>query len=175
MYYAGLDIISFLPKNEVFNYFRSPSSIFAFGAAEAIVFSFALAGKYNKLQSDISRVKIENEKEKSEALRLQELDTFKTRFYANITHEFRTPLTVIDGLASELENDLNKSPQKHLSLIRKNSHKLLTLVNQMLDLSKVQTGKVTVDLQKGNLISYIRYLVDAHASFANLQNISLQF
>ena len=175
IFYAGMDIIYFLPETAFFNYFRSPSSTFVFGAIEAIVFSFALADKYNQLQKDITAVKIEKEKEKSEALRLQELDTFKTRFYSNITHEFRTPLTVIDGLASELENNPTKASKKDLSLIRKNSKQLLALVNQMLDLSKMQTGKVTVDLQQDDLIVFIKYLVEANSSFANLQKVGLQF
>lgn len=174
-YYAGLDAIAFLPNTAFFNYFRSPSSIFAFGAAESIVFSFALADKYNMLQKDIARVKIEKEKEKSEALRLQELDSFKTRFYANITHEFRTPLTVIDGMANELESNPNKAPKKNLSLIRKNSKNLLELVDQMLDLSKIQAGKVTSDFLQDDIILFIKYLVETHESFANLKNIGLQF
>ena len=175
IFYAGMDILFFLPETAFFNYFRNPSSTFAFGAVEAIVFSFALADKYNMLQKDITRVKIEKEKEKSEALRLQELDTFKTRFYSNITHEFRTPLTVIDGLANELENNPTKAPKKNLSLIRKNSKKLLTLVNQMLDLSKLQSGKVSVDLQQDDVIVFIKYLVESNHSFANLQKVGLQF
>ena len=68
-YYAGADVIFFLPETQFFNYFRSPNSVFAFGAVEAIVFSFALADKYDMMQKDITRVKIEKEQEKSEQLR----------------------------------------------------------------------------------------------------------
>ena len=175
IYYAGLDVLPFMPDTEFFNYFRTPASTFAFGAVESIVFSFALADKYNKLQKDITRVKVENEKEKSEALRLQELDTFKTRFYSNITHEFRTPLTVIEGMANELENQPDKAPKKSLSLIKKNSKNLLGLVNQMLDMSKVHTGKLAIDLQQDDIILFIKYLVESNESFANLQNVGLQF
>ena len=70
-YYAGLDAIAFLPETEFFNYFRTPASIFVFGAAESIVFSFALADKYNIFQKDIARVKIEKEKEKQDLLASQ--------------------------------------------------------------------------------------------------------
>ncbi len=175
IFYAGMDILFFLPETAFFNYFRNPSSTFAFGAVEAIVFSFALADKYNMLQKDITRVKIEKEKEKSEALRLQELDTFKTRFYSNITHEFRTPLTVINGMVNELENNPDKASKKTLSLIKKNSKNLLALVNQMLDLSKLKAGKVTADLQQDDIIVFVKYLVETHGSFAKLQNVGLQF
>lgn len=175
MHYADLDAITFLPKTEFFDYFRTTSSAFFFAAVESIVFSFALADKYNMFQKDITRVKIEKEKEKSEALRLQELDTFKTRFYANITHEFRTPLTVIQGMANELKTNPDKAPMKNLNLIEKNSQNLLALVNQMLDLSKLQVGKVTSDLQQNDIILFIKYLVETNESFAKLQNVGLQF
>ena len=155
MYYVNLDAIFFLPNTEFFNYFRSPTSIFICGAVESIVFSFALADKYNRLQKDITRIKIEKEKEKSEALRLQELDTFKTRFYANITHEFRTPLTVIEGLANEMENNPDEDIKKNLALIKKNSNNLLALVNQMLDLSKLKAGKTSLDLQQDDIIIFV--------------------
>ena len=174
-YYFGLEVLFFLPDTELFDYLRSPTSVFAFGALESIVFSFALADKYNTMQKDITSVKIEKEKEKSEALRLTELDTFKTRFYSNITHEFRTPLTVIDGLANEMESNPNEASKKNLSLIRKNSRNLLGLVNQMLNISKIQTGKVTVDLQQDNLIFFVKCLVETNESFANLHQVGLQF
>ena len=174
-YYAGLDVLSFLPNTEFFNYFRSPTSIFAFGAVESIVFSFALADKYNILQRDITRVKIEKEKEKSEALRLTELDTFKTRFYSNITHEFRTPLTVIEGMANDLESHPDKAPEKNLSLIKQNSRNLLSLVNQMLDLSKLQAGKLAADLRQDDVILFMKYLVETNESYAHMKNVGLQF
>ena len=125
MYYAGWDAIGFLPETEFFNYFRSPSSVFVFAAVESIVFSFALVDKYNMLQKDIVRVKFEKEKEKSEALRLQELDTFKSRFYSNITHEFRTPLTVIQGMAQTVKSNIKKN---ELNGVEKSRIRLVVLV-----------------------------------------------
>ena len=113
--------------------------------------------------------------EHQEANRLKELDTFKTRFYANITHDFRTPLTVIEGMANELENNPNKASKKNLSLIKKNSKILLALVNQMLDLSKLKSGKVAADLQHDDILLFIKYLVETNASYANLKNVGLQF
>ena len=70
-YYAGLDVIFFLPDTAFFNYFRAPTSVFVFVAVESIIFSFALADKYNILQRDIARVKIEKEKQKQDLLASQ--------------------------------------------------------------------------------------------------------
>ncbi|MEZ5039319.1 MAG: ATP-binding protein [Saprospiraceae bacterium] len=122
-----------------------------------------------------NRFRLNRRLEKAEAIRLQELDTFKTRFYANITHEFRTPLTVIEGMANELENNPDKTAKKNLSLIKKNSKNLLALINQMLDLSKLQAGKVHADWQQDDVILFIKYLVETHESFADLNKVSLQF
>ncbi|WP_238750914.1 7TM diverse intracellular signaling domain-containing protein [Neolewinella maritima] len=175
MHYAGLDVLAWLPETNLVNYFRTPSATFAFGAVEAVVFSLALADKYNTLQGEITRVQVEQEKERSEALRLQELDTFKTRFYANITHEFRTPLTVIEGMALELEREPEKETGKRLELIQKNSRNLLSLVNQLLDLSKLQAGKMGSDLRQADVIPFVRYLVELHESYATMHKLNLQF
>lgn len=110
-----------------------------------------------------------------EADRLKELDEFKTRFYANITHEFRTPLTVISGMADELENQPQKEAQKKISLIKKNSFNLLNLVNQMLDLSRLQAGQTIAEKSQSDIIIFLSYLVEALESLAKLKNIGLQF
>lgn len=110
-----------------------------------------------------------------EGKRLQEIDHLKTTLYTNITHEFRTPLTVIQGMADELENQPQQSTKTKIGLIKKNSHKLLTMVNQMLDLSKLQAGQATLDLKQADVLVFINYLVEAHESLAKSKNHSLQF
>ncbi|MCB9288243.1 MAG: response regulator [Lewinellaceae bacterium] len=122
-----------------------------------------------------NRFRLKRRLEKEEALRLQELDTFKTRFYANITHEFRTPLTVIQGMANELEDHPEQEPAQKINLIKKNSRHLLALVNQMLDLSKLQAGKVSLDLKQDDIILFVKYLVESHESYAKMHNLGLQF
>ncbi|MEP7321683.1 MAG: 7TM diverse intracellular signaling domain-containing protein [Saprospiraceae bacterium] len=69
--YAKIDFLFFLPKTELFNYFRSPQSLFFMIAVESILFSFALGSKYNALQKDIVRVRLEKEQEKQALLKSQ--------------------------------------------------------------------------------------------------------
>ena len=107
--------------------------------------------------------------EQAENQRLKELDNVKTRLYTNITHEFRTPLTVISGMTEQI-----KHPQAK-KLIHRNSTHLLSLVNQMLDLSKLESGKLSLDLIQGNIITYLQYLAESFHSFAESKEIELVF
>lgn len=113
--------------------------------------------------------------EQREASRLKELNEYKSRFYSNITHEFRTPLTVIEGMADELKSNPDKLTEKNLDLIKKNSKSLLILVNQMLDLSKINANKVESNYLQDDIIVFLRYVAESHGTFASLQNIGLQF
>lgn len=107
---------------------------------------------------------------RAEALRLQELDSLKSRLYTNITHEFRTPLTVIMGAADNLTHDVNVR-----NLIRRNSKNLLRLINQLLDLSKLDSGSMKMDMVQGDIIHYLRYLTESFYSMAHEKGISLRF
>lgn len=106
----------------------------------------------------------------TETKRLQELDEIKTKMYANITHEFRTPLSVIQGLAGQIEGN---SATKEA--IQRNSFNLLNLVNQMLDLSKLESGTLSLKMMQGDIINYLSYLTESFQSFAESKNIRLHF
>ncbi|NVJ85646.1 MAG: response regulator [Algoriphagus sp.] len=88
----------------------------------------------------------------AESHRLHEIDQFKNNFFTNISHEFRTPLTLIMGtiqrLLQESENPVFKS---QLNLLKQNSSRLLNLVDQLLEASKIKTGRLNLKIQKGNL------------------------
>lgn len=109
-------------------------------------------------------------KEKVRAERLSALDIAKTRLYTNITHEFRTPLTVIMGASDQVKG--NESEKK---LIKRNSKQLLQLINQMLDLSKLEGGALKLETQQGNIIPFIEYLVESFQSIADVKHIRLTF
>lgn len=107
---------------------------------------------------------------KEKATRLTELNIAKTRLYTNITHEFRTPLTVIMGAS-----DLVKGNESEKKLIKRNSQQLLQLINQMLDLSKLEGGALKIESQQGNIIPFIEYLVESFQSLADSKHIRLTF
>lgn len=113
--------------------------------------------------------------EQDEALRLKELDSFKTKLYTNLTHEFRTPLTVILGMTDQIKNKPDQYLEKGTQLIKSNGQSLLRLVNQLLDLSKLEDKSFKLNLEQADFVVYLRYITESFQTFANSHNISLRF
>lgn len=111
----------------------------------------------------------------NEAERFKELDALKSRLYTNITHEFRTPLTIILGMARQVLDDPKNYFRQGLDMIIRNGQNLLSLVNQMLDLSKLESGKMSLHLEQGDIISFLKYLLESFHSLASNKNIQLHF
>ena len=105
-------------------------------------------------------VKGENDA-KNRARQLQELDVLKSKLYANIAHEFRTPLTLIKGNAEIIGDEHEGEIAERADSIVRNSDKILFLVNQMLSLSKVEGGGVPVHYVRTDLIAFVRLIVDS--------------
>ena len=106
---------------------------------------------------------------------LQELDQLKTQFFTNISHEFRTPLTVISGMADQIEEKPDAWLGKGVSMIKRNTHNLLELVNQILDLSKLEAGKLKMTVVQADLIAYLRFILESFHSLAERNDIKLSF
>ena len=109
--------------------------------------------------------------------RLLELDQFKNKLYANITHEFRTPLAVIKGVGEKItqESYFNTTLGKDLSIILRNTTHLQQLVDQMLDLSKIDAGVMRLDLIQSDIISFLRPQLEMFHTLALSKNIQLHF
>jgi signal transduction histidine kinase/CheY-like chemotaxis protein/ligand-binding sensor domain-containing protein len=103
-----------------------------------------------------------------EAARLRELDAYKTNLYTNITHEFRTPLTVIMGMTDQI-----RGQEKVRQLIRRNSQALLHLVNQLLDLRKLEAGALKLNRIQGDVIPFVEYIMESFSSSAQEKGIAL--
>ncbi|MDO8366983.1 MAG: ATP-binding protein [Saprospiraceae bacterium] len=116
------------------------------------------------------RRKLKSALEKAESQRLRDLNALKTRLYTNITHEFRTPLTIIMGMLDNIRGFDNER-----GLIRRNSKNLLRLINQLLDLSKLDSGTMKMDLVQSDIIQYLRYLSESFYSMASEKKIDLTF
>lgn len=107
--------------------------------------------------------------------RLEAVDALKSQFFTNISHEFRTPLTVISGMAEQIGTDPERWMAKGLLMIRRNTHSLLDLVNQILDLRKLESGKLQLHLEHGDVISYLHYIFESFVPLAETRDIQLHF
>lgn len=113
--------------------------------------------------------------EELEAKHLKEISEFKDRFFTNITHEFRTPLTIIDGMASLIDAQPGKWTRTGLQKIRTNSGILLHLVNQMLNLARTEAGAISTDFVRRDINKYLAYLIEQFNSEAIRKGIDLRF
>ncbi len=113
--------------------------------------------------------------QEAEARRLRELDEAKTRLYTNITHEFRTPLTVILGLITELQQKFKGPVADQLRVVRRNGEQLFQLINQLLDIARIEAGRLQLELVQSNVISFLSYLTESFHSLAKRKHIRLTF
>lgn len=110
----------------------------------------------------------------AETKRLHELDAVKSTFFANISHEFRTPLTLIMSPVEQMmEGTLKGDLQKYYRIIHRNGKRLLHLVNDLLDLSKLESGKLKLQAAPGRMDAFTRATVGAFESLAERQQIDL--
>lgn len=99
--------------------------------------------------------------EHRERERLEKLNSLKTKLFNNISHEFRTPLTLISGpVENQLKRpDNSEEDELELNLIKRNSKRLLNLINQMLDMAKLETGHAQLKISPRNLNAFLHQLI----------------
>jgi len=126
----------------------------------------------------VSKIKLTHqvELEHLSAEHYHELDDHKSRFMANISHEFRTPLTLILGPVGNLISQIkNQEMQADLSLIQRQAKRLLELVVQLLDISKLDDKNMILQVSQQNIVPLLRGLVLSFASLAERKKIDLIF
>lgn len=146
--------------------------------AYAIYALAILGGLYFIRRRGIEKLRIQFaiEEERKEARRIQELDMMKIKFLTNVSHEFRTPLSLIMAPVDKMINHATDKDQKaQAELIKRNARRLLNLVNQLLDFRKMEVHELKLSPQSGDIIQFIK---DASYSFADLaekKNINFLF
>ncbi|MFQ5571263.1 MAG: response regulator [Rhodothermales bacterium] len=114
-----------------------------------------------------------------QARRLMELDEVKSRFFANISHEFRTPLTLISARLDDLRRYYQGSQAAQagrlLDLLKNDAYRLDHLIQQLLDLSKMEAGMMSLNLRSTDLIALLRDLLLTFASLAERKEITVTF
>ncbi len=140
------------------------------------------------METDRARYEAERQKEiaqrsraviEEQAEQLRELDRIKTRFFNNVSHEFRTPLTLtigpLENMLAGVYGPLHDQARKQLDLALRNARRLLRLINQLLDLSKIESGKMELTVTHGNVVPLIEGVVMSFTAFAEKKNLNLSF
>jgi signal transduction histidine kinase/ligand-binding sensor domain-containing protein/DNA-binding response OmpR family regulator len=138
-----------------------------------ILFLFVL---YGLRRYELNRLSFKNKVRLNEVVlkEKEETDKMKSRFFANISHEFRTPLTLILGPAEKIISDTSDDIKKDANIIKKNSRRLLQLINQLLELSKLEAGKLKLETSKGNIVSFVKGVALSFESLSESKDITLK-
>ncbi|WP_422361996.1 two-component regulator propeller domain-containing protein [Reichenbachiella sp.] len=127
------------------------------------------------IQTIVNRERLQTQLqvEHMELSKMQELDEMKSSFFANISHEFRSPLTLILGpLKAMYENAEFSSIKEQVSMMIRNAESLLNLINQLLELSKLESGKMRLEAVEQDVAKFLKPVIHSFSSFAARKNIS---
>jgi signal transduction histidine kinase/ligand-binding sensor domain-containing protein/DNA-binding response OmpR family regulator len=129
-----------------------------------------------KITVERTRMRFEVEHQRKEAERVQAMDEMKTKFFTNVSHEFRTPLTLI---LSPLEKIIKQVPdeeqKQQLNLVQRNAKRLLNLVNQLLDFRKIEVQEMKLHPAIGDIIAFSQDVCNSFMDIADKKNIRLSF
>ena len=131
---------------------------------------------FRKLTLHEAEIKNKLEVEELKIKKLQEMDTLKMHFFSNVSHEFRTPLTLIIGPVETLLKSIKDESQKiQLNVIKRNASRLLRLINQLMDFRKIEEAKLEMNFERSDLVQFIKNIVDSFNHEANERKINYSF
>ncbi|MCP4153385.1 MAG: response regulator, partial [bacterium] len=131
-----------------------------------------------KAQTEIRRsntlIAAKNKQLEEHSGKLKEMDEVKSRFFANISHEFRTPLTLIMGPLEQMITESGETKQKRkLKMMLRNSQRLLGLINQLLELSRFESGVIKLEASQRDMVSFLKGIVGAFEVLAARNELDL--
>jgi len=131
---------------------------------------------YRRIRSQNVVLNQQNKKIEDQTEQLQEAAKTKSRFFANVSHEFRTPLTLILGPVENLINESKRPAERQqLTLVKNNTTRLTRLVNQLLELSKLEAGNITLEYVYEDIVQFLKLIAFAFQSLADQKKISVTF
>ena len=146
--------------------------------AIALYIVLFLLGLFGIRRYEMNRIKLRNQLklEKVETETLRNLDQLKSHFFANISHEFRTPLTLILGqIESVMSSGIELKEKGKLQVANRNARRLLMLINELLDLSKLEAGSMELKAATHNIVSFLKSLFFSFESLAVTKKVELSF
>lgn len=131
---------------------------------------------YGTLRYQLNRERQRQQRElaRVETEKLREIDRLKSRFFANISHEFRTPLTLITGPVEQmLSGQFKGNITEQYRMILRNGNRLLRLINQLLDISRLEAGRLKLQACETEIVPFLQKVVSAFESLAVQKGIDL--
>ncbi len=130
-----------------------------------------------QIEEQKRKILIQRDKLEEQNQRITELDELKSRFFTNISHEFRTPLSLIQSPVEELLDDPRRNDKERLklNLVHRNTKRLLNLVNQLLDISKIDGSKMKLDLVEADVMKHLSVVAGSFSSLAETKNSQVSF
>lgn len=130
--------------------------------------------RYMTLKRERFRVSLEHERR--EARRQHEMDLMKIRFFTNVSHEFRTPLSLILTPIEKMTREArDPDQQRHLQLVQRNARRLLTMVNQLLDFRKLEEQEVALHANQADIIAFLEDVTENFADLSDQKHIGFSF
>jgi signal transduction histidine kinase/ligand-binding sensor domain-containing protein/AraC-like DNA-binding protein len=132
----------------------------------------------NKLALEGERMQVKQliEQERREAERQHDFDQQRIKFLTNLSHEFRTPVSLIVGPVEKmLQREQGEEKKEQLGLIQRNARRLLNLVNQLLDFRKLEESELKLNLVQGDIICFVRDVVYCFKDISEHKHIHLEF
>lgn len=129
---------------------------------------------YRRFLLNRTKLKTELKIERIQKEKVQDLNRMKTRFFTNISHEFRTPLTLLLGPLDDILKDRRpriEADREVVEMMKRNVKRLQRLINQLLDISRLESGKMKITATEGDLAGTIRTTVSAFLSLAESKKI----
>lgn len=129
-----------------------------------------------KLIQQREQLKFSIQQERQEAMRMHELDMMKIKFFTNVSHEFRTPLTlIITPIEKLMKQATGEDHKRQLQVIYRNGKRLLSLVNQLLDFRKMEVQEIKFNPSEGDILTFVKETVHSFSDLSEKKNIQLHF
>ncbi len=129
-----------------------------------------------KIILDRAKMRFEAIHQRKEAERIQAVDVMKTKFFTNVSHEFRTPLSLIlSPLDKIVKQTTDPAQKKQLHLIQRNAKRLLNLINQLLDFRKMEVQEFSVQFSKSDIVKFVKDITSSFSDISEKKDIELAF
>jgi signal transduction histidine kinase/ligand-binding sensor domain-containing protein/DNA-binding response OmpR family regulator len=143
------------------------------------IYALLIAGALllaRRLMLERERLRFRVEQERTAAQRMHELDALKIRFFTNISHEFRTPLSlIITPLEKIIKSAAEGNIKGQLELVQRNAKRLLNLVNQLLDFRKMEVEEIRLHTAEGDIVPFIQELTSSFSDLSEKKQVRLHF